>query len=558
MMGRRKKRIFAAAFALVLVLSFATPAFAANRVTEIDLDVTLRPDGSAAVVQTWNGNFDEGTECYFPVANLGDMTMQDLQVSGEDGPYTKTEPWDTGASFEEKARRFGQNPIDGGYEVCWGISKYGESRYTVEYTLNGLIGDYDDADGFLFQFVPSGMNTGPTDVTVRITAQDGTPLTDETADIWAFGFEGQITFEDGGVLAYTEEPITGENSIILMLQLKEGVFTPARTVSGLFEDVKTRAFEDSDYGGGDVIDGEDAESLGFYTILGVLCIAGAVVIFRQKSSKRRWNKLYKDADYWREAPVGGNLEASFVLADSCGQTDEDGNLIAAVLTRLLTEGCLVPETEPDAGWMGREKECLSLRLVQAPDHGITALMLYDLLVQAAGNDGVLQERELERYCKNNYAAFSRIVQEARRDGGETLESIGCLKPQTRGRDLSNLTGRGRTLLFQLMGYKKYLLDFSLIAGRGVNEALIWQDCLTYAALFGIGEQVIKELRKFYPDGNAGIRMAENTYVMTCRYSRITYQAAKNAEAAARRGSGGFSSLGGGGGFSGGGSGGGTR
>ena len=63
-------------------------------------------------------------------------------------------------------------------------------------------------------------------------------------------------------------------------------------------------------------------------------------------------------------------------------------------------------------------------------------------------------------------------------------------------------------------------------------------------------------RSLQPYG--GIRMAENTYVMTCRYSRITYQAAKNAEAAARRGSGGFSSLGGGGGFSGGGSGGGTR
>ena len=36
------------------------------------------------------------------------------------------------------------------------------------------------------------MSFFPTDVTLTIRNQDGTPLTDEICDIWAFGFDGQI------------------------------------------------------------------------------------------------------------------------------------------------------------------------------------------------------------------------------------------------------------------------------------------------------------------------------------------------------------------------------
>ncbi|MEA5041865.1 MAG: DUF2207 domain-containing protein [Oscillibacter ruminantium] len=198
--------------------------------------------------------------------------------------------------------------------------------------------------------------------------------------------------------------------------------------------------------------------------------------------------------------------------------------------------------------------------MKPPTKGVAAIRLYELLTLAAGSDGVLQERELERYCKTNYAALLDVVQKAKRDGGETLAGIGCYKSPLSVNSLPGLTDRGRTLLLQLMGYKKYLLDFSLIAERGTNEALIWQDCLTYAALLGIGQQALKELRKLYPGVNAQMQTAERTYYMAYRYNMVTYRAAKNAESSAQRssGGGGFSSLGGGGGFSGGGSGGGTR
>lgn len=532
-----------------------TPAFAANRVTEINLDVTLEQDGSAYVVQTWSGSFDEGTECYFPVKNLGEMTLSGLTVSDGQGAFATLEGWDTSASFGEKARRCGLNPVEDGYEVCWGITEYGQNRYAVEYELGGLTAAYEDADGFLFQFVPDEMNIGPTDVTVRIHTRDGSPLHAENAAVWAFGFDGQIGFgEDGGVLAYTETPLRTDNSVILMLRLEKGLLTPTRTISGSFEDVKTRALEGSDYSK------DEGDGTIWLVVIAAAVLAVIALVWVGGKEERRVKKLAKTADYWREAPIGGNLEASFVLANRFYLSDDDENLVAAALTRLLAQECLMPLTDTDVGLAGREKKSVSLRLIKPPaEGGLTIRLLYELLSQAAGGDGILQEDELENYCKQNYTALLRVVEEAKRDGGDTLIGISCYKSPLSTDTLAGLTDRGREQLLKLIGYKNYLRDFSLITERGVNEAIIWQDCLTYAALLGIGEQVMKDLRKFAPDNDI-IPKIETTYYAAYRYNYITYAAAKAAQAEATRasGGGGHSSFGGGGGFSGGGHGGGTR
>ncbi len=511
----------------------------------------MEADGSAYVQQVWTGVFDEGTECYFPVTNLKDMELSALRVADGSGEYAVLDAWDTEASFEEKAHKCGLNKVDGGYEVCWGISEYGENRYAVEYRLEGLATAYDDYDGFLFQFVPSGMNTGPTEVSVRVALKNGS-LTEENAAVWAFGFDGQASFTEGEVLAYTEELLTEDNSVILMLQLEKGLLTPSRTADGTFEAIKERAFEGSDYE-------SDDDSGIWLVVLSAIAIGLAALVWKGGEEGRRVNALAKTADYWRAAPIGGNLEASFVLARRFYQANDDGNLIAAALTRLLAQGCLTPLTDVEAGFMGKEKKSVSLRLSKPPVQGGPAVRtLYALLTQAAGSDGILQENELELYCKTNYTALLNVIEEAKRDGDETLIGIGCYKSRSQS-TLEGLTELGMTLFMQIIGYKKYLLDFSLIAERGVNEALIWQDCLTYAALFGIGDKVMAELRKLYPANTSPYAGSmEATYYIAYRYHHVTYQAAKSAEAARSSGGGGSSSLGGGGGFSGGGSGGGTR
>ncbi len=51
-----KKILITIPFVLILCSSVA---FAKNNVSEIDIDVTIRDDGSAYIVQNWNGTFDD-------------------------------------------------------------------------------------------------------------------------------------------------------------------------------------------------------------------------------------------------------------------------------------------------------------------------------------------------------------------------------------------------------------------------------------------------------------------------------------------------------------------
>jgi len=189
-----KKIISTLLCAFLFVTLMYNVALGANNVSDINVDVVIYDDGSAYITQTWNCNFTEGTEGYIPIENLGEMSISEFLVSDENGAYTNIEDWDVDASFKEKAGKYGMVKTNKGYELCWGISEYGEKRYAIEYKINNLVGGYKDFDGFNFQFINSGMGTLPTDVTVKITMQDGTKLDANNGGIWGFGFYGQANF----------------------------------------------------------------------------------------------------------------------------------------------------------------------------------------------------------------------------------------------------------------------------------------------------------------------------------------------------------------------------
>ena len=128
------KKLTAAVFAVLVLLGVtfgsATTAYAAsNHVTNIDIEVVIREDGSAVITQYWTGEFEEGTENYLPI-RLDGLGLSEFTVSDENGPYTLISDWDIDASFEEKAGKCGIVSTDEGVELCFGITEYGYKEYT--------------------------------------------------------------------------------------------------------------------------------------------------------------------------------------------------------------------------------------------------------------------------------------------------------------------------------------------------------------------------------------------------------------------------------------------
>ncbi len=550
-------------FALLFALPF--PAFAANQVNTMDIQAVIYEDGSMYVTQVWEGNFNEGTESYIPMNAPETLTISQLTVSDQNGAYETVPDWNIDWSFEEKARKCGIHDTDSGYEICFGISRYGQNRYAIEYKLDNAAGGYSDRDGVNFRFVNDGMNTTPTDVKVEIRLADGTPITEKNAAVWGFGYDGQVEFADGAILAYTERSIAPENHVTVLFSLGKGILSPSRQEPGSFEEVKKTAFSGSDY------DSTDEEVSTFEAIVIILLSIGlpiGLIIWlrrmKRKHAEKKRQRFTERFGYFRDIPNDGNLSATYALGrlfDVC----EDGAILSTGILRLIQLGCLSPVETQQVGLMGKTKETVSLWLMGSNHSNMNEYdeYLYTVLEGAAGSDAVLQPKELERFVSQNDKLLRTYIQKCDSAGRTYLNQKHCLKRWNAPAKLTDLTPAGEQELGELMGLKRYLTDFSLVAERGVKEMPIWRELLTYAMLFGIADQVAEQMKELYPQISAELTDYSGSMAAAYSYHYLLYTNMKKAEE--RRiqekrsgGGGGFASLGGGGGSIGGGSGGGTR
>ncbi len=542
---------------LPIFLMIFTMTVSANNVSEIDISAVIADDGSAYIAQTWHGQFSEGTENYIPIMT-GFVSVSDFKVSDEKGPYTVSSEWDIGASFDEKSRKCGINETPDGIELCFGISEYGEKTYTIEYVVHDFIKSYTDYDGTNFMFINPHMSTFPTDGYITITLENGLALDENNAGIWAFGYDGMVGFNEGVIEAYTLSELEDDNSMVIMIQLDKGLIHPITSVDDSFESVKQMAFEGSDYD-----PYYDEEATWFETLIGfsVFILISAAFIFVIASlikRKKAIKNFFKNANYYRDIPNSGKIEISHYLAQTFDVANEESLIIGALMLSMMNKCFIEPIIEEEVKAFGRVKESVNLKLVKEPVE-VIELLLYNLLICAAGADGVLQEKELEKYAYANPDRINNIIDGIKLQGKNDFISKGGYINYP-GNCIKHLTESGRQELSEVMGLKKYLEEFSLISERSVNEITIWKDYMVYATLFGIADKVIDQFEKVYPDRIPEFRSYNTNVIIAHSYYRSMHRSAQRAIAQRQRssGGGGRASFGGGGGFSGGGRGGGSR
>ncbi|MBR5485807.1 MAG: DUF2207 domain-containing protein [Oscillospiraceae bacterium] len=543
------RKLFFSVTAALCLTAGAVLASAQNNVSEMDIEVVLQNDGSAYIVQTWRGTFHEGTENYIPISTQ-DIAVSQLKVSDQYGEYEFVDYWDVDASFEEKSRKCGINETYDGVELCFGISEYGENVYAIEYVVEDFIKSYSDYDGTNFMLVNPGMSTFPTDVTAVVVMNDGTYLSEENTAIWGFGFDGMVEFYEGCVVAYSNTALSGEDSMILMLRLDKGIVSPAYEEDCSFDEVKDRAFEGSDY------DDDDVSIVGIIVFFGIIAVMIWTAVWYIKR-KIAIKKFFKAAPYFRDVPNDGSMAVTYYLSQNFDAADEESLIIGALIISMINDGVLEAVVEEETGFLGRSKQNVSLKIIKEPKN-ILQKQLYDILKISAGDDGILQEKELENYSYANPEVITSFISKVKEDGETEFAAKGGFANGA-GNCIKDLNEKGKSELAQVVGLKKYLDEFSLISEREISETVIWQDYMIYAALLGIADKVMEQFKKVYPEKVAEIDRYERNVMASYRYRSSMYGSAQRAIQKKRsEGRGGRASHGGGGGFSGGGRGGGSR
>ncbi|MBR6282816.1 MAG: DUF2207 domain-containing protein [Muribaculaceae bacterium] len=583
---------------MALWLAMSSGFAFAHTLYDVDIQVMLNDQGHARVIETRSYSISAaGTEAYIKMYNLGVMEVGELAVSDERGHVFEVDRrWDEDRSRGEKALRCGIYQGEGGPELCWGIGAQGRRTYVVRYTLTRMVQSYDDYDGFSFHFFDAS-TPYPEHVRVTISKQDGA-FTHDNTRIWSFGHYGTKDIIDGKIVAETTEPLLNEHEkVTVTARFEKGMFHPVTDVKGIYTDkLLKQVFKGSDYNIEDVErydkarkqsspggEGYDPKRSTWLEMLdGLGDLAGIIAwliapfllitgIFSSRSNFKRdyqLNRLFgvtkAESQQWsRDIPLEGDLNHAKAVLDTVGRTTTArSHQMGAYILRMVHQGRLTVQRQVD------QKGNLE-RVIQIANPGPPPLekgrhsedqimyLLQRFMWNVAGDDHVLQPKELQTYAKQFPVEHRAYVQQLKR-GLNDLPSL----------SISRITPQDANAVF---GLKKFLQEFTLSGERKIDEVSIWKEYLVYATLFGIADEVAKNLKKVWPlDVRTTLddlleTVTTGTLLTTQMNRAVTYieryetpaereerLAAERAARESSSGGGGHSSYGGGGGSSGGG------
>lgn len=565
----------------------------AQQIDSVDVEVSIRPDGSAIVCQVWRVEVVSGTEWYIPVTENDGIKISHLKVVeiAPNPEWSETAPqgtprfvsipfeteegdWNTSRSLSEKAYRCGIHDTPEGCEICWGQGSMGKHLWMTFFLVEGLVQSLNDYDAFNFMFVNPELVAPPGKASVTVINKTGGPeWNEENIRFWGFGYKGSILLEDGKVVARTEEPLGTYDKMIVMMRFDKGLLSPVNTRDMDFEEMEKKAKEGSDWNDWEVIGGMlvfggivDA-CTGFSIIRALFALLAALARRIWYALGFKYKKKYflssRVDGYFRQPPFNGNLlETAYILKN--GQTLEPrrlpAQLMSAYFLRWIFGGQVSVRAED-------EKHAVLVFPAESPAFNSSIeSRIYQMAREAAKSNGnlSLEKNEFKKWAKDRKYTLGKWFSDA-------LEA---------GR---NATSEGYSKIQQVAEFRNYLEDFTIVSEREAVEVKLWKEYLVFAALFGIADRVAKQFSKLYPKVFAEISsqacISTGALMSTINFSSQISRAVRTKEQtpvkhysssgsgtsyygtsyrSSSSGRGGSSSYRGGGGYSGGGRGGGSR
>ena len=555
-----------------LVLFLVPSIILANEINNIDMKIYVDNNGTAHVTEEWTTKLNEGTEGYKPYYNLGESKISNFKVSMNGKEYTYKSDYDINASFNEKKYKNGFHYIDNGVELCFGITNYGKNTYILSYDIsNFVVNTSDNYQMIYWTLFPYDYNPSPERVYIKIYSDFKYA---DTLDVWGYGKYGAPTYVyDGYIEMDSESTVTSSEYMTILVKFPENTFTLDTAVDKTFDEYLNMANE-----GATTYKVQKKnffqKLLSYIPVLISIFIPFAIVFIAIRSSivngyGYKNNKVInkKETPLFRDIPCNKDIYYANTLTKLNNEIFtgyKETNIFGAIILKWVKEN-KVKFINQTKGVFNKETSSIDLTLNPTFDN-VLEKELFDIMHEASA-DGILETKELEKWCNKNYSKFFNLFERINTVEIHKLKNDNHIYNRTDKNECKKKNVMDDTIYedsTKLYGLKKFLEEFSRIDTREVLEVHIWDEYLMFAYIFGIADKVAKQLKNLYPE----VLEDPNNYIDldTILYINYLSNRSVNAASTARSraesyssGGGGFSSGGGGGGsFGGGGGGGGFR
>ena len=551
-----KKRTIFLLFILMILFPISVHA---DDIYNIDMYINITKEGNANIKEIWDVKADSGSEWYKQLYNLGAEEISNFKVSMDNKALTYKDDWNIDESLTEKDGYYGINYVSEGLELCFGKSDMNRHTYTLEYTLSNFVFNTEDSQTIYQTLFPK--------VTLdnfKVTIDSYYDFPD-TLDVWGYGYQGYAYVKDGKIEMSNDGNLSNDY-VVLLVKFPQNTFEINNTSDYKnFDDVLEQAEEgtykynyenyDSDISFEDIID-----IILFIVPFSIFIVAAFIPLTSEYGYKDNKKIDKNNINMYRYIPCNKDIYYANTLTMLNNFNYTESNIIGAILLKWIKENKIVFRNEVK-GIFNKETSVVDLTMNPTFDDTLEK-ELFDIMYDASG-DGILETKELEKWCRKNYEKFFGLFKRITNREIDRLKSEGHIYKRVNRDECKKKNVMDDKIYndsIELYGLKMYLQKFSNMKHKEAIEVHLWDEYLMFAYIFGIADKVARQFKNLYPEIVEKMQANDfdyNTFIFINTISTRSLSAATSARSAAQSyssGGGGFSSGGGGGGsFGGGGS-----
>ena len=555
---------------IMFILLMPLSVDASNQIYSIDIDVIILEDGTAMITEVWDVDGSDGTEWYKVMNNLGNMELSSFNVM-MDGRNLTYKDWNVDESLKQKRGYYGINYTYDGLELCFGKYDYKRHKFTLSYYLSNFIFNTDDSQVVYYNFIDRLSNVDFDNFSVTISSYYDFP---DTLDVWGYGYKG-YAYVSNGKIEMSNESDMDENYVVLLAKFPLNTFNTLNRYEEYndFDTVYNMAEEGTlEYN----YDNDHSSFFDmFFAFIQMLLSFGVPIIIMLFSVAKTLENGYgyknnkkidiKNIPMFRDIPCNKDIYYANALIKLNDIGYNKSNILGAIILKWVRNNKVLFKNEK-VGKFNKETSVIDLTKDVTFDTELE-MKLFEMM-RAASKDGLLETKELERWCSKNYDKFLGLFTKIENNTINELKANNHIYRRTDKNECKQKNIMDDKIYndsIQLYGLKKYLEEFSRMDTKEVMEVKLWDEYLMFAYLFGIADKVAKQFKNMYPEIMDQMEMQNfdyDTLIFVNHISTRSVSAASSARNAARAaassyssGGGGFSSGGGGGGSFGGGGGG---